>query len=311
MNTEINRLLAEQIGEWELLCKNNSELKSVETKSFNINGSDIKLQFNPARITSSSAKVDKESIKKRKCFLCAENRPEVQRGVDFENDFTILANPFPIFNSHFTIPHKDHTLQLIKPYVADMLKLSKSLNDFTIFYNGPKCGASAPDHMHFQAGEKGFMTIDNQYEDIKEKHTIDKLVSDNASIYFINDGLRKIISIESCSIENTEIEFNKIYSVLSENQAEEDEPMMNVITSYQDDTFRVLIFPRKSHRPRQFFEEGDNQVMFSPGSVDFGGVCIFPRQKDFEKMDEDLLIDMFSQLTIDSVDFEKIYKKIR
>ncbi|HNZ62580.1 MAG TPA: DUF4922 domain-containing protein, partial [Paludibacteraceae bacterium] len=155
LNLKVKNLFKEQVSEWDLAKKNYEDLKNVQIKSFSFGDFEIVVQFNPARIVSSGAKVDEKTIKERKCFLCKENLPPQQKGVD-AGEYSILVNPYPIFPEHFTIPRKEHIPQQIKPFFSDMLELAKSMDEFVVFYNGPKCGASAPDHLHFQAGTKNF-----------------------------------------------------------------------------------------------------------------------------------------------------------
>jgi len=170
LNTETKSLFREQVANWELARANYAGLKTVKTKVFSFDDFEIKVQFNPARIVSSGAKMDAKTIAERPCFLCAENRPAEQQGVDAGN-YTVLVNPFPIFPEHFTIPRKEHADQQIKPYFSDMLELAEALDDYLVFYNGPKCGASAPDHIHFQAGTKDFLPLVNDYKRLKSTHT--------------------------------------------------------------------------------------------------------------------------------------------
>ena len=155
----VQEFLERQIRDWDTAKNNYEALKHVKVKEFELNGSTVKVQFNPARIVSSAAKVDAKSLKERKCFLCEANRPAVQEGLPWE-DYTILVNPFPIFPKHLTIPANEHTPQLIAGRISDMMKIARVLESYVVFYNGPKCGASAPDHMHFQAGNKGFMPVE-------------------------------------------------------------------------------------------------------------------------------------------------------
>ena len=155
----VDAFLQEQLAEWEQARNNFAALSGVKVKEVDIDGMTVKVQFNPARIVSSAAKVDAKSLKERKCFLCAANRPAVQRGIEWGGHYTILINPFPIFPRHLTIPDNNHVDQLISGRIADMVSLAGDLKGYTVFYNGPKCGASAPDHMHFQAGNSDFLTI--------------------------------------------------------------------------------------------------------------------------------------------------------
>ncbi len=158
-------LLDQQLLGWDLAAKNYQGLQKVHKRMIKLTDDlQVGVQFNPERIYSSSAKVDKKSINERKCFLCTAHLPEQQKWVNFGDDYLILVNPFPIFPRHLTIPVKQHVDQLIESRMDDMLALAKVLDDFVVFYNGPRCGASAPDHFHFQAGNKGFMPIETDFE---------------------------------------------------------------------------------------------------------------------------------------------------
>ncbi|MDR0866076.1 MAG: DUF4922 domain-containing protein, partial [Candidatus Symbiothrix sp.] len=165
----VKDLLCDQLEEWSLVKSNYEALKNVKSKEFQFDGFIIKVQFNPARIVSSAAKIDAKSIQERKCFLCPANLPKEQTGIPFGNDYQLLVNPFPIFPEHFTIPTYKHTDQLIIHRYGDMLDLAKSMDKYTVFYNGPKCGASAPDHAHFQAGIKGFLPLENEIGNIPKE----------------------------------------------------------------------------------------------------------------------------------------------
>ena len=210
LNSKITELLHEQVSNWELARTNFAGLKTVRTKSFNFGDFEVKVLFNPARIVSSGAKVDAKTIAERKCFLCTENRPAEQTSVD-AGDYLILVNPFPIFPEHFTIPRKEHVDQQIKPYFADMLQLAEALDDYLIFYNGPSCGASAPDHMHFQAGTKDFLPLVNDYFRLKDTHAQLLVESENFQLFNFNNYLRTVYCIESSNMESAQDAFEKLY----------------------------------------------------------------------------------------------------
>lgn len=277
---DAKNLLLEQLQEWEQVRLNYEALANVESKDFSFDGFVIKVQFNPGRIQSSSAKVDTKSIQERKCFLCPANLPLVQKGIPFENTYQILVNPFPIFPQHFTIPTYEHVDQLVLNRYKEMLALAKDLNEYTFFYNGPKCGASAPDHAHFQAGSKGFMPIE---EDIKQ---IDKeivLETQGLTVSAFKKYLRNGFLIEAKDKDRAVDFFNKLYSLLEIKEGEK-EPMMNIISWFEYDKWLSCIFPREKHRPACFFAEGDENILISPASVDLGGVFITPLEKDFNKI---------------------------
>jgi len=280
LNTEVKQLLQEQVAEWDLAKGNYEALKSVQAKDFDFGEFSIRVQFNPARMTSTAAKVDPKTIQERKCFLCPANLPAVQRGIPFGKKYQILVNPFPIFPEHLTIPSLQHEDQLILNHFEDMLDLAEAIDEFTIFYNGPKCGASAPDHIHFQAGNKGFLLIE---EDLKKvtKKTISE--TEELKIYSLENYLRNAIIIESKSKKAVVDAFNELYSTLEIKEGEK-EPMLNIVTWYDNGTYVCCVFPRSVHRPKCFFAEGDENILISPASVDMGGIFITPQEKDFVKI---------------------------
>lgn len=295
-------LLKHQLETWPMLQKGASSLDSVLVREVDFDGFSLKIQFNPGRIVSSAAKVDKKSIAERKCFLCTDNLPPEQKGVRTGN-YTILANPFPIFREHFTIPHEEHIPQEIKSSFPAMLDIQRSMGErYSLFYNGPRCGASAPDHLHFQAGEFGFMTIDKTWKNLVEKHGW-WIREENGirleNIAAVDDGLRKFIIIETPEKNNAINCFNLLYDAFNKHNPEPDEePMLNVLTAWQGEKWRIIAFLRRKHRPTQFFLEGDKKIVFSPASVDLGGVCITPVEADFKRLTRSDLEDMFGQLSV-------------
>jgi len=290
-------LIREQTGEWDLATKNYASLKKVKVKTFDYGDYHIDIQFNPKRIVSSAAKVDTKSIEARPCFLCEKNLPSQQRGLYFKNEYIVLVNPFPIFPEHLTIPHISHTNQRISGNFGSMLNLAAGLDDFVLFYNGPKCGASAPDHLHFQAGIKGFLPIETDFSNnkcCKEVRTID-----NVTISHWPDYQRGIISLNSKDRENLIECFNLIYSKLQISQPNEVEPMLNILAIFEQGEWIIHIFPRTLHRPVQYFATGEKQFILSPASVDMGGVLITPREEDFTKISKEDIRDIFNQVCLE------------
>lgn len=280
---QVESLIQDQLAVWELARNNYEALKQVKTKTVSFGGFAIKVQFNPARILSSAAKVDAKSIQERKCFLCAQNLPPFQKGIPFGEEYRILVNPFPIFPKHLTIPTHEHVDQLILGRIGDMLDLAFNLDEYIVFYNGPKCGASAPDHAHFQAGNKGFLPIEKDWRELAGKA---KIVDNAASLYILNEYLRGTYVIESASKEDAVALFEQIYSQLEIKEGES-EPMLNVLAWYESDKWIITVFPRDQHRPSCYAAEGDDNILISPASVDMGGVFITPQEKDFEKISAD------------------------
>lgn len=296
---------------WPLAKANYEGLKKVEEKVFQFDGFQIKAQFNPERIRSSAAKVDQQSIAERACFLCNENRPEEQQAIAFGNDFLILVNPYPIFKTHLTITSVRHTDQRFLPNVKSMLLLAKAMEGFTIFYNGPQAGASAPDHLHFQAGEKGFMLVDDEFHHLKKHSGRALILGQNTKVWCFNNYLRKMISVEIRSMEEAIHVLEAYYKSFEQVQTNDHEPMMNVLCSWSEDRWTIHLFPRKKHRPTQYFADGDAQFMISPGAVDMGGVFIIPRREDFVKITAKDVADILEQVSLDEYSFERLMEGLK
>jgi len=303
-------LLEEQKKNWSLLSNNYKSLSTIEVKEFEFNNFKLRVQFNPGRITSTSADVSETSIENRKCFLCKENLPPEQRGILYKNNFIILVNPFPIFPEHFTIAKTGHVPQEIINSFEDLLSLSKDLSkDYIVFYNGPKCGASAPDHLHFQAGNKFFMPIDFDYKNLKDKSGEIIFYNEDINIFGIDDGLRRFISFESSDQEAITKLFGIFYSSYKYISDSSEEPKLNILSSYEKDTgWRIIFFLREKHRPSHFFAGEKDKILLSPAAVDYGGVCITPLKKDFERITKNILIEIFHEVSFDKNNFRYLAK---
>lgn len=294
---------------WPLAADNYKGLEKVLERSFQFDGFEISVQFNPERMRSSAAKVDSQSIAARKCFLCSENRPAEQDAIAFGDQFVILVNPFPIFKTHFTISCNSHIDQRFIPNVKSLLELAQAMEGFTVFYNGPECGASAPDHLHFQAGENGFMPIAEDFERLKSSAR--KLYSGStANVWAFDNYLRKMISVETTSLDEGLRIIGIYYTHFQAIQPEKMEPMMNVLCAFSGGKWTIHLFPRKAHRPTHFYAEGEKQILISPGSVDFGGVFILPRREDFDKITKEDIANIFDQVCVDKDTFLKLTEKI-
>lgn len=295
---------------WPLAASNYKGLEKVEERSFQFDGFEIRVQFNPERMRSSVANVDKASIAARECFLCSENRPPEQDAIAFGNRFLILVNPFPIFKNHFTISCQSHIDQRFIPNVSSLLELAEAMEGFTVLYNGPECGASAPDHLHFQAGETDFMPIAEEFERLKSISGRNLFSGENTQVWAFDNYLRKMISVESASMAETLEIIGIYYRHFLKIQSEKIEPMMNALCSFSNGKWTVHLFPRKAHRPAHFYEEGEKQILISPGSVDFGGVFILPRLGDFDKINKENIVDILAQVCVDQDVFQELTEKI-
>ena len=290
----INDLFTSQLREWELARLNYSQLEKVRIRNLDFGTFGVFVQFNPGRIRSSAAKVDAKSIEERPCFLCEKNRPSEQRGIIFENRLTILVNPFPIFNRHLTVPSVFHADQRIRNNFDTMLSLSEAMSSYTVFYNGPQCGASAPDHFHFQAGNTGFMPVESDFR--KVKHTTLLFSEPGIEVWKWKDYLRGIITLRGNDRKKLGWIFDRFFTRLSELQPDRPEPMLNILTEHSFDGWIIHIIPRKLHRPSQFFAPRDEQIMISPAAVDLGGVVIVPREEDFNRISKSDIEDIFRQV---------------
>ena len=278
-NKTVNELLAEQLTSWDTARTNYEALQEVESKVLDVDGYTFRVQFNPARIRSSAAKVDPKSIQERKCFLCKDNLPAAQKGLKFGEGYTVLVNPFPIFPQHLTIPAVEHKDQLIRNRFVHMLELAERLSGFVLFYNGSKCGASAPDHAHFQAGNKGFLPLESEWRSAAGEVFYSK---EGTALYALKEYPAPMLVLTSDSMEKAAGLFDQIYTLLD--KGVEVEPMMNLLAWYEDGQWVVCIIPRTLHRPACYFAEGEENLLISPASVDLGGVFITPLEKDFEKI---------------------------
>ncbi len=293
MIEQINQLITEQLCEWPLAQQNFSDLRKVETRTFTFDLFDIKVQFNPARIRSSGAKIDAKAIAERPCFLCAANRPPEQRGLAW-GEYTILVNPFPIFNPHLTIAHNAHCDQSIKTSFVDMLRLAHDMHGWAVFYNGPRCGASAPDHLHFQAVKPEALPLIADYERMKGEHTSIVNQTNEGCVRQLNNYLREVYCIKTTSATYAQKAFIHLHEQWA---TENDEPMMNIVCTHNEVSgWKVYIFRRKRFRPTHYDAERDEErLLVSPATVEMCGVIITPVREHFERINREHITSILQQ----------------
>jgi len=238
------------------------------------------------------------------------NLPSEQNALEYGKHYLILCNPYPIFEEHFTIVHKKHIPQNITANFDDMLDISEKLGfRFSLFYNGPRCGASAPDHLHFQAASKKVIPIENDIPHVKKINENNIIKTDRIEITFIERYLRFGFLLESNSKSELIQAFKLFIRSFKNISRPDEEPMVNIISLFENERWQVFIFPRRLHRPKQYFANGENQIVISPAAVDMGGLVILPRQEDYDKISAGDITDIYSQVTITKEYFEYLKKK--
>ncbi len=302
-------LLKEQKLKWRLLADAYESLDSVKVREIHCNDFSVLLQFNPRRIVSTSANVDDKSLRERKCFLCIENLPEGQKGVLYRDGFLILCNPAPIFPRHFTISTVQHTSQEIGKFIEMLLSLAKELSpEFTVFYNGPQCGASAPDHMHFQASPSWSIPVERDAEDLQRR--IFKKKESAVSFLTLREYGRRVLLLESEDQRNLDDALMKLLGIMQRVVHTTQEPMLNLLCSFQKNAWRVIIFPRRKHRPDVYFREGEGRVLISPAAVDIGGLVVTPVERDYERVDAKMIENIFEEVSVAQDVLEKIVSEL-
>lgn len=309
-NRAVSLLYSRQSDEWPLLKQGIDSLAGAELKKYFFDGYEIYAQFNPGRINSTIANVSPEAVKNRECFLCTENLPQEQQGIIYKDKYSILCNPYPIFTNHLTVSSISHIPQRIKKSFADLLEICSSIPDYCFIYNGPESGASAPDHLHFQACRKESLPINIDYEGLKNEFSEEIIIS-GVTINAVDDGIRKMFTLESDSSEALVKIFNELYSLYAPLSKSHVEPRLNIISSFEQETgWRVIIFFRKKHRPDAYFKEDDENLLVSPASIDLGGVLVIPLEKDFKKIDKETIVQIFREVSLGKEEFEYLKTKL-
>lgn len=295
----------EQLHQWKEVQIRFEELRNVRTREV---GSML-AQYNPARMVSTGAKIDKATLAQRPCFLCAKNRPPEQIILPFNEEFDILVNPFPILPTHFTIPARRHQPQAIAANYPLLHQLLTVYPHLMVFYNGPKCGASAPDHLHFQAGTSGVLPLQQHWQQLYETSETLLKINDYERIVLVKNYVCPAIAIISKSLEHDEQMFRMVYDALPLKEGET-EPMMNIVAWRANDTFISVVFPRYKHRPDCYFAEKEQQFLVSPGSLDMAGLMILPREIDFERITPTLAEHIMREVSLSDEAMHEVIKHI-
>jgi hypothetical protein len=258
------------------------------------------VQVNPARRRSTLAKTDAQSVAARRCFLCAENMPTEERGVAFE-DLVIMPNPFPVLPMHCTIASREHRPQLIAGRIDCLLRLAKEIRpELAAFYNGPQCGASAPDHFHFQAARASEIPILSQLPMIPEGNTA----------FSHSTFGRQMLIARGSDIRDIQLAVEKAIHALQELTQSPAEPMLNVLAHHGQSGYTVIVFPRRAHRPACYFAAGPEQLLVSPAVLEMCGILVATQAEQLERIDADVARTIYQEVSIGNSDFEQLVGRL-
>ena len=282
-NSPLYRYFERQLRLWPEVCERYRELSHVETRELSVGSSTFEVQFNPARIRSTGATISKEAVAARPCFLCKANRPKEQMTKIQNADYELLVNPYPILPMHFTIPTRRHQLQQIRGMYGEMIQLLKNYPDLMVFYNGPLCGASAPDHAHLQAGTSGILPLQREWQRLSRNLTEVARRGEDATLSVIEDYPCAALVIRAHGRRSSERMLATLYHALPK-VPDQTEPMLNIVAWRTDDEYISVVFPRQKHRPDCYYKDNDEKLLVSPGALDMSGLIITPRREDFERI---------------------------
>ena len=304
MDKLIDKFIKDQLSVWPMAAENYRNLKKAETKHLDVGGLKVLAQYNPCRRISSEAPLDKKSISERPCFLCPENRPAEQTNIEFEGrkgrKYRVTLNPYPIFPSHLVISGFDHTPQSIWHRYQDLLDFVKENQEYLGFYNGPQSGASAPDHMHFQACPQGLMPLQNRVDellDAGEGGTLKFLTNvKEARLFQLDEYARGVFVLRGTTAKSTAKLFYRLLDCAPVPE-DSDEPRLNLIAWCHGGEYRSAVIFREKHRPHNYFSTDSDHLAMSPGCADMAGVYVVPEKEDFDKLDSRILSQVVEEVT--------------
>ena len=307
-DSPLQRFFNRQLEKWEAARQRYHDLRSAKTRELVVGTYSIQVQWNPARMVSTGAKMDQKTIAERPCFLCEKNRPKEQIKKEVDGQYELLVNPFPILQQHFTIPSLKHQPQRILDSYGEIHKLLEEYPEMMVFYNGPQCGASAPDHAHFQAGTSGLLPLQKSWQRLSRNLTPLISLNDDEDISLIDEYPCMALLIRSRSQYGDEQLFRRLYEALP---ATEPEPMMNIVSWRSNDDFLSVVFPRTKHRPDCYYKEGNEQFIISPGALDMAGLIITPRQEDYERLTPEIALGILDEITLKGEPLQQLIDSLK
>lgn len=297
LGTLCRQLVDEQRESWPEYRGACESLGDTRERELSCSGFSVRLIYNPGRSINTLAAVTPEEISERPCFLCTDNLPAGQKTLLYRDDFLILANPRPVVPFHLTVAHRTHRPQSLYESIDSFLLLTKDIApDFTTLYNGPRCGASAPDHLHFQAVPSGCLPVENELLAREKFSVVNK--TDHTTVSSGRGLGREIILIDGRNAGDVSHAFREVIGTYRSEPDPDDEPMVNVIGHYMNNNFILALFPRRAHRPAAFFREDDQRIMVSPAVMEMGGIIVTPSETDFHRLNAETIESIYREVSL-------------
>ena len=305
--SRVKALLSQQEETWPMLREAVAGLADMQYRKLSVKGSEVFVQFNPKRIVSTAARVDSETIKSRPCFLCAENLPPEEKGIAFGEEFVVLCNPFPVLKNHLVIAARRHLPQTIEGQCGALLNLARELgSEWFAIYNGPRCGASAPDHLHFQACSREIFPI---IADVNNWDRQAVLKAGMIKTFTLRDYRLKILVARSREREALSGWFERVVGRLAAVTRSSEEPMLNLVATCDDGEWTLIVFPRGRHRPSCYDAEGAAKLTVSPAAIDLAGVMVVPEPDHFARIGAADVEQIYAEVTLDDERFGRLIAK--
>ena len=298
---ELNKFIKDQLSVWQLASSNFRALKTAPAREVDVFGLKCRIQYNPRRVISSTADTSPAAIASRKCFLCADNRPKEQFHLGFEGrkgrNYHIQINPYPIFRGHLVIVRDEHIPQEIWHHFPDMLDFAARYKDYLVFYNGPSSGASAPDHLHFQAIPKHNLPLEEVVDEFLDHPGEPLATVKDASLYKFDGYARGVFALKATTSKSLAKLFYRLLDCTDRGKGEE-EPMFNLYAYVKNGEYRTIVVMRSAKRSHHFYSEGADHLTISPGAADIAGLFVAPFREDYDKADTALLEELLSEVCI-------------
>lgn len=298
---ELNKFIKDQLSVWQLASSNFRALKTAPSRDVDVFGLKCRIQYNPRRVISSTADTSPAAIASRKCFLCADNRPKEQFHLGFEGrkgrNYHIQINPYPIFRGHLVIVRDEHIPQEIWHHFPDMLDFAARYKDYLVFYNGPSSGASAPDHLHFQAIPKHNLPLEEVVDEFLDHPGEPLATVKDASLYKFDGYARGVFALKATTSKSLAKLFYRLLDCTDRGKGEE-EPMFNLYAYVKNGEYRTIVVMRSAKRSHHFYSEGADHLTISPGAADIAGLFVAPFREDYDKADTALLEELLSEVCI-------------